>query len=234
MKTQEEDQEQIVRWFDNTYSKRGFWYLRPKSAYYIYLEILEAKANQKLLDIACGLGRLLDASQDYKVIPYGIDISSVAIAKAQERFPLFNLQVANAENLPFNDGTFDIMTCIGSLERMVNLERVLNEMLRVGNEDCKYCFLVRNSETTSWQFFKKYLGLKNKQGHQDAKNLKEWNSVFKDAGFELIKVYPDQYPLIKRIKRKSLWLKKVNYKRIVKTHKPIEKANEFLYLLKKE
>jgi len=234
MKTQEEDQEQIVRWFDNTYSKRGFWYLRPKSAYYIYLEILEAQANQKLLDIACGLGRLLEASQEYKVIPYGIDISSVAIAKAQERFPMFNLQVANAENLPFNDGTFDIMTCIGSLERMVNLEKVLKEMLRVGNEDCKYCFLVRNSETTSWQFFKKYLGLKNKQGHQDAKNLQEWNSVFKNAGFKVIKVYPDQYPLMKRIKRNNLWLKKVNYKRIVKTQMPIEKANEFLYLVKKE
>jgi len=234
MKTEEKDQEQIIRWFDNTYSKRGFWYLRPKSAYYIYLEILEAQANQKLLDIACGLGRLLEASQDYKVIPYGVDISSVAITKAQERFPSFNLQVANAENLPFNDGTFDMITCIGSLERMVNLKKVLNEMLRVGNEDCKYCFLVRNSETTSWQFFKKYLGLKNKQGHQDAKNLEEWNSIFKSAGFEVIKIYPDQYPLIKRIKRNSLWLKKVNYKRIVKTQMPIERANEFLYLLKKE
>jgi len=176
MSKQLDNQEQIAQWFNSTYTKRGFWYLRPKKAYYIYLEILEARTNQKLLDIACGLGRLLEASQDYKVKPHGIDISSVAISKARERFPNFDLQVANAENLPFADDTFDIITCIGSLERMVNTKNVLKEMLRVGNKNSKYCFLVRNSETTSWQFFKTFLGLKNKKGHQDAKNFKEWTN----------------------------------------------------------
>jgi len=233
MSTHAENQEQITQWFNNTYTKRGFWYLRPKHAYYIYLEILEAKANQKLLDIACGLGRLLEASQDYKVVPHGIDISSVAIAKAKERFPNFNLSVANAENLPFEDSTFDLITCIGSLERMVNTQNALKEMFRVGNQNSKYCFLVRNSETTSWKFIKTFLGLKNKKGHQDAKNLKEWTTIFNTAGFAVVNVYPDQYPLMKKLRRNNFWLKKVNYKQIVKDKQPIEKANEFLFLLKK-
>ena len=228
-----DNQEQITNWFNNTYTKRGYWYLRPKKAYYIYLELLEAKANQKLLDIACGLGRLLEASKDYKVEQYGIDISSVAIAKAKEHFPDFNLNVANAEDLPFEDSSFDIITCIGSLERMINTQNALKEMLRVGKPDSKYCFLVRNSETTSWQFFKTFLGMKNKKGHQDAKTFKEWTSIFNTAGFDVINVYPDQYPLQKRIKRRSLWLKTVNYKQVVKSNEPIEKANEFLFLLKK-
>ena len=228
-----DNQEQITQWFNNTYTKRGFWYLRPIKAYYIYLELLEAKADQKLLDIACGLGRLLEASQDYKVKPYGIDISDVAISKAKERFPDFNLSVANAENLPFDNNTFDLITCIGSIERMVNTQDALKEMYRVGNKQSKFCFLVRNSQTTSWQFFKSYLGMKNKKGHQDAKNLKEWTSIFKTAGFDVINVYPDQYPLIKKARRQNLWLKKVNYKQVIKSHHPIEKANEFLFLLKK-
>lgn len=228
-----DNQEQIIQWFNNTYTKRGFWYLRPKKAYYIYLEILKAQPNQKLLDIACGLGRLLEASKDYNVKPYGIDISSVAIMKAKERFPDFNLSVANAEKLPFENNTFDIITCIGSLERMINTQNALKEMLRVGNKNSKFCFLVRNSETTSWQFFKTFLGLKNKKGHQDAKNLKEWTAIFNTAGFEVINVFPDQYPLQKRLRRRSLWLKKVNYKQLVNNNEPIEKANEFLFLLKK-
>ena len=228
-----ENQEQIIQWFNNTYSKRGFWYLRPKHAYYIYLEVLEAKANQKLLDIACGLGRLLEASQDYGVEPYGIDISSVAIAKAKERFPNFKLQEANAEDLPFEDNTFDLITCIGSLERMVNRLDALKEMQRVGTNDCKYCFLVRNSETTSWQFFKKYLGLKNEKGHQDAKNLEAWKTLFNTAGFDVVNVYPDQYPLMKQKRLQSLGLKKINYKALVHSKQPIEKANEFLFVLKK-
>nr|WP_321236190.1 class I SAM-dependent methyltransferase [uncultured Psychroserpens sp.] len=233
MSTHIDNQEQITEWFNNTYTKRGSWYLRPVHAYYIYLEILKAKADQKLLDIACGLGRLLDASQDYNVEPYGIDISDVAISKAKERFPNFNLSVANAERIPFDDNSFDLITCIGSLERMLNTQNALKEMLRVGKQNSKYCFLVRNSETTSWQFFKTFLGLKNKKGHQDAKNLKEWTSIFEAAGFDVVNVYPDQYPLMKKARLKNLWLKNINYKEIIKNHEPIEKANEFLFLLKK-
>lgn len=228
-----ENQEQITEWFNNTYTKRGFWYLRPVHAYYIFLEILEAKSGQKLLDIACGLGRLLEASQDYDVEPYGIDISEVAIAKAKKRFPEFNLSVANAEQLPFEDNTFDIVTCIGSIERMVNTKNALKEMLRIGNQNSKYCFLVRNSETTSWKFIKTFLGLKNKKGHQDAKNLEEWTTIFETVGFEVIDVFHDQYPLMKKAKRRNLWLKKVDFKQLIKPNEPIENANEFLFLLKK-
>jgi len=233
MSKQLDNQEQITQWFNTTYTKRGFWYLRPIKAYSIFLELLEAKPDQKLLDIACGLGRLLEASQDYKVKPFGIDISDVAISKAKERFPDFNLSVANAESLPFDDNAFDLITCIGSLERIVNTQNALKEMLRVGNRHSKYCFLVRNSETTSWQIFKTLLGMKNEKGHQDAKNLKEWTSIFETAGFDVLNVYPDQYPLKKKVRRKYIWLKKVNYKHVVKSHEPIEKANEFLFILKK-
>lgn len=233
MSRQSESQEQIAQWFNTTYSKRGSWYLRPVQAYFIYLELLEAKSGQKLLDIACGLGRLLEASQDYNVIPYGIDISEVAIAKTQERFPDFNLRFANAEALPFDDHSFDLITCIGSLERMIHTHEALKEMLRVGHAESKYCILVRNSETTSWQFFKTFLRLKNKKGHQDAKNLSNWRSIFENAGFEVIAVYPDQYPLMKARRRRSLWLKQIDFKHIIQGNKVIEKANEFLFLLKK-
>lgn len=232
-KEENESQEKIINWFNNTYKKRGFWYLRPAHAYSIYLEILGVKKNHKLLDVACGLGRLLEASQEYGVEPYGIDISGVAIAKAKERFPNFNLVEGNAEQLPYEDDFFNYVSCIGSLERMINLQQVLKEMLRVGAKGCKYCFLVRNSETTSWQVFKKTLGFKNDAGHQDAKNLNQWTSIFQSAGFEVLNVYPDQYPLMKRKRRNSLWLKNVDYKQILESSKPIEKANEFLFLVKK-
>ena len=32
---------------------------------------------------------------------------------------------------------------------------------------------------------------------------------------------------MKKARRKYIWLKKVNYKHVVKSHEPIEKANEF-------
>ena len=92
---------------------------------------------------------------------------------------------------------------------------------------------MRNSETPSWHFFKSFLGFKNKRGHQDAKNLEEWTRIFNDVGFDVINVFPDQYPLVKKLKRRNLWLKKVNYKQLLSSNQPIESANEFLFLLKK-
>jgi ubiquinone/menaquinone biosynthesis C-methylase UbiE len=230
---QQESQETIQNWFNQTYTKKGETYLRPKEAYYIYLELLKAQKNEKLLDIACGLGRLLEASQDYHVQPYGIDISSVAIEKVKSKFPHFKVQTANAGALPFEDKYFDLLTCIGSLERMLDLKKVLQEMIRVGKKDCRYCFLVRNSETITWKV-KRAFGLVNKKGHQGAKNMSEWKQLFAHAGFEVLHVYPDQYPLIKVLKLKTLWLKKINYKQLLHSSKPIEYNNEFLFLLRKK
>ena len=53
MKMENNAQEEIKNWFNSTYRKRGNWYLRPTKAYYIYLEALKAKKNDKLLDVAC-------------------------------------------------------------------------------------------------------------------------------------------------------------------------------------
>jgi len=234
MKKKGTQQDDIKNWFDNTYKKRGYWYLRPTKAYYVYPAALKALDGEKLLDVACGLGRLLDAGLRYGLKPFGVDISEVAINMAKKKFPKFNLQVANAENIPFEDSIFDLVTCIGSLERMLDLEQVLSEMKRVGKKDCRYCFLVRNSETNNWRFIKKGLRLKNKKGHQDAKSFSEWKGIFDKAGFTVQRVYPDQYPLFKKIRRRRLWLTRVDYSKLIEADFPIEQANEFMFILTKK
>ena len=226
-------QQEIANWFDKTYSRRGEWYLRPVRAYYIFLELLKVQPKERLLDIACGLGRLLEAANEYDCKLTGIDISKVAIKKAQQKLPNAHIQWANAEELPFGNGEFDVITCLGSLERMLNLSRVLQEIKRVTTADARYCFLVRNENTATWNA-KKKLGIQNETGHQGAKNLQAWTTIFEDEGFEIIDVLPDQYPLQKRLLFRSLGLKKVDYRSIVASHQPIEKANEFIFILGKE
>jgi len=225
-------QQEIANWFDKTYSRRGEWYLRPVRAYYIFLELLKVQPEERLLDIACGLGRLLEAANEYDCKLTGIDISKVAIEKAQQKLPNARIQWANAEELPFDDDEFDVITCLGSLERMLNLSRVLQEIKRVTTADARYCFLVRNENTATWNA-KKKLGIQNETGHQGAKNLQAWTTIFENEGFEIIDVLPDQYPLQKRLLFRSLGIKKVDYRSIVKSNQPIEKANEFIFILRK-
>ncbi len=227
-------QKEIKNWFDHTYAQRGSWYLRPSKAYYIFIEILKAKKSEKLLDIACGLGRLLEVAGSYCTENYGIDISEVAIKKTKEKFPALNVFVANAEQLPFENETFDLVTCIGSLERMIHIDLVLKEMHRVGKAHCRYCLLVRNSEAFRWKYIKILLGLRNKRGNQNAKKLDEWRTVFQNFGFKILAVYPDQYNLAKKMKRRSLWLKKINYKKLIHTERPLTASATFIFLLQKD
>jgi len=231
----EMEQTEIAEWFNKTYRRRGEFYLRPVKAYYIFLELLGIKPKDNLLDVACGLGRLLEAAtQGYSKNLYGVDISSVAVDKAKKKLPKANIQVANAEQLPFPNNQFDYVTCLGSLERMMDLRKVLNELLRVGNDHCKYCFLVRNANTLSWKYLKKGLGLTNEKGHQGANTLEGWMTTFKDSGFSVLEVLPDQYPLHKRQFLKYLGLKKVNYHQPVKSSRALEYANEFIFILEKK
>jgi len=226
-------QESIKNWFDNTYKTRGEFYLRPVKAYYIFLELLKVQPQTKLLDVACGLGRLLEAGKSYPCQLYGIDLSSVAVEKAQLKLPEATIVQGNAEHLPFPDNHFDYITCLGSLERMIDKEKVLKDMYRVTKKEAKICFLVRNAESFSWKFIKTKLGLKNQEGNQGARNLEDWTALFQQSGFAVEQVLPDQYPLHKRKVLMRLGLGNVDYKKTITSQQPLEKANEFLFILKK-
>jgi len=226
-------QSEIVEWFDKMYARRGEFYLRPVKAYYVFLSLLKAKPKDRLLDVACGLGRLLEAAREYDCNLTGVDISTVAVEKAKKKLPEADISVANAEVLPFENDSFDLITCLGSLERMIDLRKVLVELHRVGKPEAKYCFLVRNSNTASWKYLKKGLGLRNKKGHQGANSLKGWTQIFDDCGFQVEEVWPDQYPIFKRQKLRSMGLRNIDYRTPVRGSMPIENANEFIFILKK-
>ena len=227
------EQQQIANWFDQTYRTRGEWYLRPLKAYYIYLELLRAQAGEKLLDVACGLGRLLEAGRAYGCALTGIDISKVAVDKARTKVPEARIYLANAEQLPFDDSHFEMITCLGSLERMIHLHKVLAELHRVGQPQARYCFLVRNAQTSSWNM-KRSLGLLNKKGHQGANTLAGWTGIFEKAGFVIEEILPDQYPLQRRRYWSSLGMRPVDFREVIRSDRPLTRANEFLFLLRKK
>ncbi len=226
-----EQQKKIATWFDNVYSTKGEMYLRPVKAYYIFLELLGVQKGKKILDVACGLGRLLQAANEYNLDLYGIDLSKVAVKKSKQKLPAAHIIQANAEKIPHADGIFDYITCLGSLERMIHLHQVLREIQRVSKKEAKFCFLVRNSFGITWKI-KKMLGLINKKGHQGAKGLEEWKKIFVEAGFEIVDILPDQYP----IKKRELITKlgKVDYRSVSKAIIPFKYVHEYIFLLKKK
>lgn len=227
-----EKQLEIKKWFDKTYSKWGFMYLRPLEAYEIFTSIIDPEKDSKHLDIACGLGLLLKAVSSKTSNIYGIDLSDQAIKMASEYIPEANLSQGNAEELPYEDRTFDSISCIGSLERMLDREKVLKEQRRVGKGNAKFCYMVRNSEHFIWRYFWNPLGIRNKKGHQDAMNLEEWKQLFESNGFKIVNIYPDHWPYYKIIRAFIPW-KKHDFGRIRKFPFSIRHAYEFIFLLEK-
>lgn len=71
----------------------------------------------KIADIACGTGRFLDAvKQAYpRIQATASDLSEAYLAEAEdylEQWPGIDYMPANAEELPFEDGEFDVVTSI--------------------------------------------------------------------------------------------------------------------------
>ncbi|MFC1742242.1 class I SAM-dependent methyltransferase, partial [Nanoarchaeota archaeon] len=93
------------------------------------------KKNEKLLDVGCGSGI---STSVWNCECTGIDPSAELIALAQKKHPGVKFVVGNAEKLPFEDKSFDIVICITAMHNFSDLRQGIDEMKRV----CKGRFVL--------------------------------------------------------------------------------------------
>ena len=100
----------------------------------LYLEV-GLKDADLILDVGCGSGMVTrDIAHLTKGKVIGVDGSSDMIKVAKKilhDYDNVELQVANANDLPFDDDTFDIVTCNLFLMWADDPQKVVNEMARV-------------------------------------------------------------------------------------------------------
>jgi len=92
----------------------------------------------KLLDVACGTGRFLSSiKQNYPRLPVtGLDLSGAYLEKTRQTLgsrSWWDVIEANAEQLPMDDATIDIVTSVYLLHELPNKvrKRVAEDMARV-------------------------------------------------------------------------------------------------------
>lgn len=86
----------------------------------------------KILDVGCGNGNLFTFLLDEKFELFGVDFSENMIAEANSKCgDRASFSVADAEKLPFDDNTFDILVCNASFHHYTHPNDVLMEMNRV-------------------------------------------------------------------------------------------------------
>jgi len=125
LKKTKEDYDLIAEEFSQT---RGFLWEELKT----FKDLV--KDEEKVLDLGCGNGRLLELLQDKKIEYVGLDNSQKLIEIAKEKHPNFQFLVADAFSLPFLENSFDKVFSISVFHHIPSEEfrlKFLEEIKRI-------------------------------------------------------------------------------------------------------
>ena len=120
------------------------------------LKLVNVQDGWTMLDVGCGGGftirRLLKRSKDAQV--YGIDISEESVTKARQvNAEVLDKQVyvtqGSAEQLPYNDEMFDLVTAVETVYFWPNLPDCLQEVRRVLKPGGKFAIMVEVLDSDS-------------------------------------------------------------------------------------
>ncbi len=89
------------------------------------------EAGWRVLDVGCGAGSFLRLVAERGGAPCGIDASDSLVAFARARLPEADLRVGEMENLPWKDGSFDLVTGFNSFFFADDMVAALREAGRV-------------------------------------------------------------------------------------------------------
>jgi ubiquinone/menaquinone biosynthesis C-methylase UbiE len=183
----------LADWYNTYYRDNRTW---PTSQQYtrnlIQLLRRAGLTNTKrktLLDVACGGGYFLEYSLSFFRGAYGCDISQVALREVQRRCGRLRLCQANAERLPYRDRSFDVVSCLGSLEHFFALSVALAELRRVVKPEGWILVLVPTNP--DWAVY-------DIQPTEVVMGPHEWEVLFAQSGLRtILSVETDQYADLK-------------------------------------
>jgi len=107
-------------------------HFRPENRRHVraILEALRAGFGGRLLDLGCGTGFILELAADLFESIDGVDITPAMLARAPKA-PHIRVHEADAAKLPFDAGSFDLVTAYSFFHHLEDMRAVLAEAFRV-------------------------------------------------------------------------------------------------------
>jgi ubiquinone/menaquinone biosynthesis C-methylase UbiE len=96
------------------------------------ISLCTEQGHQKLLEVAIGTGQPIAGTLlESGLSLFGVDLSPDLVDECQRNNPNIPCEVGDAEQLKYEDGSFDCAYCLHSSWFIPNIAMVLHEMLRV-------------------------------------------------------------------------------------------------------
>jgi len=90
--------------------------------------------GKRILDIGCGIGRVLSFYSNFSNDIFGVDFSQNMLDICRNNVPSAKLVNGDASNLPFKSNSFDLVSAFVVLQHIIDdgkRECVIKEMIRV-------------------------------------------------------------------------------------------------------
>jgi ubiquinone/menaquinone biosynthesis C-methylase UbiE len=98
----------------------------------LLLDHVQLCEDDRVLDVACGTGKLLDLmSQKTQIRCYGVDISEGMIQTASNNHPRMEFRNSDCTNIPYSDQFFDLITNNAAYHHFTNPSAFAKEAYRV-------------------------------------------------------------------------------------------------------
>lgn len=135
-------EESIQKSYNEIYKTHGL--VQGDRMYQWFINLLVPQMGCSLLDISCGEGRLTCLAQKQGLRAFGMDFAIAGVQKGQTLDARSGWAVADGEKLPVQEGSFDYVTHIGSLEHYHSPQAGANEISRVLKPGGKACVMLPN------------------------------------------------------------------------------------------
>lgn len=144
-----------------------------------FLHFLEYIENgDKVLDLACGNGRLYDLLKEKNVDYLGVDNNKALLEKARKNFPEAIFQIGDMVDLDFPDNNFDALFCIAAFHHIPGKklrQKAAREMHRVLKKNGVVILTTWN--LFQWKYLKNFLkSIGSSVIHLGFKNA--WNDLW--------------------------------------------------------
>lgn len=184
-------------WYDEEYHSHDgrSESFKKRTAEYLFTRI-GRPSGVRVLDVACGDGYFLERCRASGCEVAGIDLSTIALSKANLRLNgAVDLRAGLAESLPFDNGSFDLVTCFGSLEHFTDKSRALTEMIRVARAGADIFVMVPNRNYLGWLTFGEK-GTHQREVGEVLMSQVEWSEFLSASGLQVIDTTFDARPTL--------------------------------------